>query len=121
MIDLIFALFSEMEKQDARSRSAGGKGPVVSGNAAVERLQRDHERLKLVTAALWQLLKDRTGATDDDLRRYVEDVDLMDGRLDGKLRAPRELRECRACGRRIMNSAAMCLYCGEQQKDAALF
>lgn len=121
MIDLIFALFSEMEQQDASSRKQSAKMPAVSRNQGVEKLQRDHERLKLVTAALWQMLKDKTDATDDELRRYVEQVDLMDGRLDGKLRAPRELRDCKGCGRRILNSAAMCLYCGEQQSDTALF
>jgi hypothetical protein len=121
VIDLIFALFSEMEQQDASARNKGGKAPAVSRNPTVDKLQRDHERLKLVTAALWQMLKDKTGATDDELRRYVEQVDLMDGRLDGKLRAPRELRDCEGCGRRILNSAAMCLDCGERQKDTAIF
>ena len=121
MIDIIFALFSEMEQQDARGKGKPGGPAVVTGNIAVERLQRDHERLKLVTAALWQLLKDRTQATDDDLRRYIEDVDLMDGRLDGKVRAPREVRECKGCQRRIVNSAVICLYCGEKQADTALF
>ena len=34
-----------------------------------------HEQLKLVTLALWRLLKDRVGITEAELERYVESTD----------------------------------------------
>ena len=58
-----------------------------------------HEQLKLVTLALWRLLKDRVGLTEAELKRYVESTDLLDGAADGKVDLTRELVKCSRCSR----------------------
>lgn len=75
-------------------------------------LEKRHEQLKLVTLALWSLLREHSGLMGSDLRKYVEKVDLLDGQQDGKATAKEERVNCNACGRIILNTAIVCAYCG---------
>lgn len=68
------------------------------------------ERLSIVSQGVWLLLKEKTGLTEDDLFAKVEDVDLRDGQLDGKV--SRETTTCAACGRVMSRRHNNCLYCG---------
>ena len=82
------------------------------------RLTQDHarqteerlERLLLVSAALWELLRERTGLTEEDLMAKVMEIDGRDGTLDGKL--PQTPIACPDCGRAVYPRHQTCLYCG---------
>jgi len=88
-----------------------------SSNAAAGRVQRSAEdtairldRALLTMEAMWTLLRDRLGATEEELLERVVELDLTDGVLDGKIR--RAAMECSACERRIPSRFTRCLYCG---------
>lgn len=70
--------------------------------------------MSLVTNALWQLLKEHTGLTDGDLKKYIERVDLADGVRDGKITRSKSAMDCPHCARRILKSATVCAWCGEK-------
>ena len=57
--------------------------------------------MRLVNAALWQLLQAQTGLTDADLKQYIEKVDLADGQLDGKIDPKGAAIDCSDCLRRF--------------------
>ncbi|MEO1525014.1 MAG: hypothetical protein AAFX06_06235 [Planctomycetota bacterium] len=80
-------------------------------------LESDVEKLFLISQALWSLLKEQHGYTDEDLLKRVTEIDLLDGKLDGKLaKLPVEERPtCQACGRKLMGKRQSCMYCGETQ------
>jgi hypothetical protein len=78
----------------------------------LQRLENRYERMRLVTNALWQMLKEHTGLTDADLRRFIERVDLLDGKADGKMSGPTGAMDCPKCSRHILKSAAICPWCG---------
>lgn len=84
-------------------------------------LELRYERMKLVTAALWQLLKARNGLTDEDLKRYIEKVDLADGKLDGKIDRKGSAMDCARCNRRILKSASVCPWCGHRAESGNAF
>jgi len=84
-------------------------------------LEQRFERLKLVTAALWQLLKAHNGLTDGDLKRYIEKVDLADGKLDGKMDRKGSAMDCPGCNRRILRSAIVCPWCGQPAASGNAF
>lgn len=68
------------------------------------------ERMMLVNAALWELVRDSIHLSDDDLKRKIEEIDLRDGKLDGKMvTAP---AACKDCGRTIGRRHQKCIYCG---------
>ncbi|HEY6642975.1 hypothetical protein [Povalibacter sp.] len=80
----------------------------------VRDLEKRYERMQLVTAALWQLLKVHTGLTDADLKKYIEKVDLSDGKLDGKASRKSSAMDCPKCSRRILKSAVVCPWCSKR-------
>ena len=91
MLDLIWNLLqdedvdrlrAERRRREAQSdelqKQAGSTQPRYA------ELEMRHEQLKLVTLALWRMLKDRVGLTEVELKRYVESTDLLDGAADRK-------------------------------------
>ena len=74
-------------------------------------LEQRYERMKLVSLALWQLLKSHTGLTDADLKQYI-----LDGRIDSKGAA----MDCPTCKRRILKSAVVCPWCSERTRSGTL-
>ncbi len=70
-------------------------------------------RLALVTHSLWELLKDRHGYTEEELRDWVNLTDLKDGQLDGRVRRTLPPLNCHKCARVVTRALGRCLYCGE--------
>jgi len=94
---------------------------VTKQGAAAVDLERRYEHLRLLTMAMWKLLKDRTGATDADLRECVEHIDLLDGKKDGKVTRHRGVMDCDSCHRRILKTATVCVYCGAKNHQGDSF
>jgi hypothetical protein len=84
----------------------------------VEHLTDVLQRLLLVNQAMWQLLQQRTGATEAELLDTMQEIDLRDGQLDGKVT---QRRTCAACKRVLSKRSRRCLYCGAEAEDATPF
>ena len=67
------------------------------------------ERLTLVCMALCSLLQEKTNVTRQDLLDRVRQIDLSDGRLDGKFEI---MARCAQCGALMSLRHPRCLYCG---------
>jgi len=65
----------------------------------------------MITEALWSMLKEQHGYTDEDLIERVRQIDLRDGKLDGKV-ASTGIKTCASCKRPVSGRHAVCLYCG---------
>ena len=76
------------------------------------RAQADIERLLLITEGLWNILKAEHGYEDEELLRQVLEVDLKDGKIDGRV-AVQRLGDCPGCDRPLSRNRRYCLYCGE--------
>ena len=88
--------------------------PRQDGQAAkvkLETLQVDVERLLMIAEALWDMLKEQHGYSDDDLINRIAEIDMRDGQLDGRV-APTVPLECPNCHRTLMKKRPVCLYCG---------
>jgi ribosomal protein S27AE len=73
-------------------------------------LQDRVDRLSLICLAMWSLIEEKTGLTQEDLARRVEEIDLQDGLPDGKV--TRTVRKCDRCGRTLSPRHNRCMYCG---------
>lgn len=128
MIDIFWDLFqqsqinnlhqgklSQLEKekfQDSRTDNI---------EARLQELELRHEQLKLVTLAFWSLLRDHAGLLESDLRKYVEQIDLLDGKRDGKATPSQEKATCTGCDRESIGTARVCVSCGAPFKRTGVF
>lgn len=80
----------------------------------VRELEDRIDRLALINTALWELSLARLGITQEQIEAKVREVDLRDGRLDGRLKPTSPPLACAACGRTLMARHRRCLYCGQE-------
>jgi len=110
---LIYSPAKEMAERSAVKMSAEtAQREARSAKTATELLQQDVERLLMITEALWTLLKRERDYQDSDLEQIVADIDLRDGRLDGRV-ATTAPRACPYCGHTIGKKRPFCFYCGK--------
>jgi len=83
-----------------------------SAKTEVEELRGDVGRLMLVTEALWRIVREKLNCTDAELVERIHDIDLEDGRLDGR-KAISPARDCPHCGRKLVKHQLQCFYCGK--------
>jgi len=86
--------------------------PRPSGATEVARLQVQVERLLMITEALWGILKEQNGFDDKELQKRIVEIDLRDGRMDGRVAATPPT-PCPKCGRMVLKQSLRCMYCGE--------
>ncbi|MCA3006104.1 MAG: hypothetical protein IOD15_12205 [Phycisphaerales bacterium] len=101
---------------DALRHTPPARAPAALQND-VDELEQRVDRLTLLNAALWELLRDRAKLTEADLVNKVQEIDLRDGRSDGRIRSTPKV--CDACGRTISSRHQRCLYCGGHTGSAA--
>ncbi len=97
----------------AETRSATASAKAGRAEQDVRLLTREVDKLSMITEALWTLLKEQHGYTDEDLILRVTEIDLEDGVLDGKVRRDQGPRKCPACSRTLSRRHPTCLYCGK--------
>ena len=68
------------------------------------------DQLTLAMTAMWELLRDQSSMTQEDLLSKIREIDLRDGKEDGKL-VP-DVKMCKACNRLLNHGHSQCLYCG---------
>jgi hypothetical protein len=103
--DVPLARVANSTANDAASEARGAKREIAL-------LEQRLERLALMTEALWTLLRDKLGASDEELMAVAREVDLSDGRLDGRVH--RTSVQCPECGRMVSERHVKCLYCGTE-------
>lgn len=74
-------------------------------------LQANLAKALMISEALWEIMKDKHGLGDEELRKKVYEVDMRDGTLDGKNQ--RKAVECPNCRHMVSARHPACLYCGE--------
>ena len=68
------------------------------------------DRLSLACQAMWELIRDQTQITEQDLENKITEIDGRDGRIDGKI-ATQSLT-CHECGKPTNSKRAYCVMCG---------
>jgi hypothetical protein len=103
--------YSPAAVSSAQADASSAKASAREAMTETELLRHDVDRLLMLTEALWGFLKKEHGYTDEQLADAVKEIDLRDGRLDGKA-AKVPPTACPQCHR--LNSAkfSKCIYCG---------
>jgi ribosomal protein S27AE len=77
------------------------------------------DKLIMINQALWFFLKEHLNLTEDELFTKVEEIDLLDGKLDGKVKI--QAKKCPKCGRVVSLKHDKCLYCGAEHLAETIF
>ena len=78
--------------------------------ADIANMQRQVDRLTLACQAMWELLRDRSGLSEEDIESKMREIDARDGQVDGKIGTT--LLDCPSCGRATNSRRSTCLMCG---------
>ena len=110
IVELLWEIHQERKISQAQGAAEAGKQRADAVRFDFDRLLKQQARQALVCQALWELVSERLGLTDEDLAKRVEEIDLRDGQADGKIDT-RQLT-CPQCGRPANSSRRTCVYCG---------
>lgn len=109
----------ERSASDVPNTGANYRSSPVGAQRALAELEDRFERLSLVSMAMWSLLQDKTGMTEQELMERVHTLDLMDGTPDGK--ATTTVSKCRKCARTMAPRHRRCIYCGARRRVGSAF
>ena len=87
--------------------------------AQIKELSAAIDKLILITRAMWEITAEEKGLTDEDLINKVNEIDLRDGKADGKMQTA--IRQCPSCGRNLFIGHRKCLYCGAEDTGRGPF
>jgi len=85
----------------------------TTGGSEIRTLRCEVDRLHMIVEALWSFIQELTGYSDNELIQRITEIDLRDGKLDGKS-APKEKSTvfCHECNRPLSKNKPVCIYCG---------
>ena len=92
-----------------QARDIANESMISSGKS-----RKNTERLYMVVQAMWELLREKVGMTDADLKAKIRELDMRDGRLDGQDATQTVPQVCHQCGRTILAGQVQCAWCGAQ-------
>ncbi len=100
--------------------SAAARANATAGEASrtarttqttVAELEQRLDRAMMACEAMWVMMRDKMGITDVELIDKINEIDLSDGQLDGKVR--KTAVSCPKCRRTISRRHPRCMYCGQ--------
>ncbi len=119
MFGLMVAAKAQQAAAEARLEVSRGAIKATKARHQMRDLTDRLDKLLLVNMAMWELLKDRTELTEEDLMTKVQQIDLRDGRADGKI--SKTVAKCPKCGRTMSPRHKKCLYCGASKLKVGAF
>ena len=112
-------LYQSAQIGSAVSTAERSEAKAENAQQAIRRLDDRVSQLTLINMALWSLLQEVTDLTEDQLLARVRELDLMDGRIDGRIRA--KITQCQQCQQTLSQKHLRCLYCGFEPETQGAF
>jgi hypothetical protein len=109
---LVRSAISSTQSGAAQTTAEDARRKASDAEHKTEAIKCDIERLLMITEAFWMLLKQHHGYTDTDLAKLIAEIDLRDGRLDGRVQAGPP-QPCPYCGHTLTKKRPFCIYCGK--------
>jgi hypothetical protein len=114
--DLFTALFGTIYdwRQDSKIRDATARAEhaqidaIIAESRASEARRRQHDT-GIVLAAMWSIVKEKTGATDEDLHARVGELAASQRQQAASRGQP---GRCASCDRPMQRNRNTCVYCG---------
>ncbi len=110
-MSMFWALASHGTARRAQVEAAGASREARAAQTSASDLEDRLERALMACEALWSLVRDKLELIDLQLIDRINELDLSDGKLDGKVR--KTAVTCPSCNRTIARRFPKCMYCGQ--------
>ena len=108
--------------KNINTMTGSGSSPGQTGTAEgdIDAIASQVAAIALTCQAMWEIMRDNDiNLSDDLILKKMEEIDLRDGKRDGKISTT--IFECASCGRKVSSSKSNCLYCGTAISHNHLF
>ena len=116
---MLWESYQQTRLADAERAAESAESKADRYARTVEDLQRHANRLSLACQAMWELLRECSDLTEDDLEKKILEIDGRDGCVDGKIGV--QALDCPACGRKTNSKRSSCIMCGAPIKRPSQF
>lgn len=99
----------------SRAASLARSAAVADGTIHTNRIEDLNERIDamaMILRGMWALLEEQ-GLTAEQLMAKLEELDALDGIVDGQMKAAPS--HCRSCDSKVPAGLSKCQFCGSDQ------
>ena len=118
-MDILIDLTSRAESTTLAIAPRKRDLPPRNAEWQTQELKRKDESLTITCQALWELLSERLDLREDLILQKMQEIDLRDGKMDGKISST--LTSCPSCARTNKADRKQCLYCGSVLPTGHIF
>lgn len=116
----VFFESSQNSRIDGASQTArDAQSTARDAERELAALQRRFDSLTITSQALWEIIRERMGLTDKQILDRIKEIDLRDGKADGKI--SKTILSCSQCQRNNQSGQSSCIYCGTPLSGGLLF
>ena len=110
MFGLLYDIHQNSRIADAQAAAGQSQSKAERAEQRIEALEERVDKLSLLSYALWSLLEEKVEVTEAELMARVQELDLKDGKLDGRVASG--IINCPHCDRPLSQRHRKCMYCG---------
>ena len=103
-----YGFFSRLKMENFDKTVSDTQHKSNLNQSKIDLMQDQIDHLSLVCQAMCELMED-IGFNKSMLANKIQEIDLRDGKLDGKLN---KTKQCTNCNRKIAARHVRCIYCG---------
>lgn len=107
---LFWDLYQESRISEAQSGAEVARSTSERLRRDVDQMRRRMDAMALACQAMWEILRDQVGVSEDALMQKMQEIDLRDGTADGRM-TPQRLT-CPGCSKLNNTTRSECVYCG---------
>ncbi|MBL9156443.1 MAG: zinc ribbon domain-containing protein [Verrucomicrobiales bacterium] len=116
----VFFESSQNSRIDGASQTArDARSTARDAEREVAALQRRVDFLTIASQALWEIVRERMGLSDQQILERIKEIDLRDGKADGKI--SKSIQPCPQCHRNNQSGQSRCVYCGTELPIGRVF
>ncbi|MFO7593516.1 MAG: zinc ribbon domain-containing protein [Pseudomonadota bacterium] len=112
-------LFQSLQIRSNSQSANEGRIKSRENTADIASLEEKIDALSLACHAMWEILQQKHGVTLTELESKIQELDLRDGKLDGKLDL--RVKNCPDCGHKLSSRHRNCFYCGAPIPGGGVF
>lgn len=117
---MLWDLFQQSQIRHGQNSADDADLKASIANSRVDELEGQLQTLSLACQAMWELMSKKSGITEQELLKKMDEIDLRDGMLDGKLETKTH-DKCPECGHKVKKKRPNCFRCGAKLSTSTPF